>query len=514
MRYAWLLALFVIGVVLAPAVAAQGLSDVAITSVFGIYKANDKYVVYGADSSGNLLLEVLDSSLSPVAAFNLGSVGIKAYTYDAGANTFRFDAILGEGFAAYVNSSDGNLYVVFFNATDNSFYRVVTSVPVNDIVDAELLNASSFVVGASGVVSVMAGDTAIPQVLFIIENISGTLHVYNMTWDFGSSIVTSSTFPTSGSVANVVEGDVVYFAAALEYYDTPAVYYGYYNITSGSGVLKVVNSTRVAELLGVGAFDKTRTYLLVDDGVMHIVVFDSSYGALSYLEVNATSMALLRWAVIYPTVALYPYEARASRFGKFMVIPAFALEQGSTVMSDYFSPLLLDLETLDVYAALVPVGTWAVDGITHHVGGVAFFDNGTFVLLRPSSLDEYLRGCFGNFCIVKAVDGMEELNVTSEVSTYDYSTAIVVEEASGVTASFSSVAPESASLFTVSTESIEYYPETVTKTVSEPVPVPVETTVTSTVTTTVEKPVIGTEALIAILFIMLIVAAAVIMRRR
>ena len=55
--------------------------------------------------------------------------------------------------------------------------------------------------------------------------------------------------------------------------------------------------------------------------------------------------------------------------------------------------------------------------------------------------------------------------------------------------------------------------EAVTETVTEALPVPVEETVTETVTTTVTQPVIGTEAFIAILFILLIAAVVMLYSR-
>ncbi len=510
MRYAWLLALLVIGVVLAPAVAAQGLSDVAITNVFGIYKANDRYVVYGADSSGNLVIEVLDSSLSPVAAYSIG-----AEVYKVQYDTMWFQAHAGEGWYVWYNSSASALEAIYFNVTANKFYKlstnVTSSLPAEAVYEVYNASAPHYVLAVSSTGSAAAGSSALVEFMDIVYSLASGSGVLNLTASFASAF--SATQIIRYRAAPVIINDTVYFAVAGWYNETPALYFGYYNITNTSGVLysAVVPSLKD---YGVSVFTDTNTYMVYKGGLLHVVVIDNTYGLMSYTVINASDMSITKWVLFKNLGMVSGLDGRASIYGSFMVIPAYYVYRGVNAQVNYVAALLLDLDNLDVYIASPPIGYYGVGIFRQSVGGVAIYDNGSIALLRLDSLDGYLRGCYSGFCAFKASVGTVALNLTSDVTIYDNSTALSATARTDVTTSFAEITPSSYPTFSVSTTSIEYKPSTVTKTVSEPVPVPVETTVTNTVTTTVEKPVIGTEALIAILFIMLMVAAAVIMRRR
>ena len=509
MRYAWLLALFVIGVVLAPAVAAQGLSDVAITNVFGIYKANDRYVVYGADSSGNLVIEVLDSSLTPVAAYSIG-----AEVYKVQYDSMWFQAHAGEGWYVWYNSSASALEAIYFNVSANKFYMLSTNVssalPSAAVYTVYNESAPSYVLAIASTVNGYNTNT-LSEFIDIVYSLPSGSGVINLTASFANTI--SATQNVMSRAAPVIINDTVYFALASWYSETPALYFGYYNITNASGVLYTATVPSLKDY-GASVFTDTNTYMVYKDGLLHIVVLDNSYGLMSYIVINASDMSMVKWLLFKNLAMVSGLDGRARLYGGFMVVPALYRYKGANIEVPYSAALLLDLDSLDVYIVSPPIGYYGVGVFRQGVGGVAIYNNGSIALLRLDSLDGYLRGCYSGFCAFKAGVETIALNVTSDVTIYDNSTALSATARTDVTTSFAEITPSSYPTFSVSTESIEYYPKSVTKTVSEPVPVPVETTVTSTVTTTVEKPVIGTEALIAILFIMLIVAAAVIMRRR
>jgi len=493
MRYAVVLSLLLVSLLLANAAFAQvSLDDKGIANVFSIYSAGDKYIALGLDSNNYVLLEVLDSNLTPLKAYNLTVSGIRFV-----GGVIFWNVGSDYGYVWFTNTTGGTLDALYYNATADSFYRFYTDklgvVFDLNVVDAE---AAEYIAAVGLETGATAGATSM-TLLYIIKSLEGVSQALEVSIDIGTAF--SSTTDVYTIPAVLIDGDVVYFAFAATYNETPAMFYGYYNVTSLSGVLYIAESAEVGNY-GFVFYDSI-TYMVKDGDLLHIASIDRNYGTLWYTKVNASDMTLLNSKIIRVYGAIIPVEGCASLFNNYMVIPCG------------FGALLIDTASDKVYFASLPAGYWNVVVVSESVGGVGFYDNGSIYLVRPTSIRDYLRGVYKNVVIYNVTDGIDDVNVT----VGDYSEAL---NAVGVSAEHGlvEVSLPSADTFSISLEPITYYPavvaETVTKTVTEAVPVPYETTVTETVTTTVAKEFVTPETLITILFILLMVAAFVLLRRR
>jgi len=495
---------FVLLLTLVPVFAQVSIDDKGIANIFSIYSVGDRYVVLSLDSSNHVLLGVLDSNLTPLKAYNLTIIGI-VESSDTVWSWIGVDY----GYVWFYNETGYTVDALYYNVTSDKFYRFYTNVTASKppVFDLEVVDAEAAeYIAALGVVGGGYANTNAIQLMYIVKSLEGVSAVLNVTIDLGFAFSASYEFSTVPAV--LVEKDVVYFAFAAPFKDVPAVFYGYYNVSSLSGKLYVANSSYVARY-GTLVFYDAYTYMVKDGDLLHIVAIDGSYGTLWYVVVNASDMTVLDSKIIKVYGGTEPVEASARWFSGYMVIPVVYSHLFGASERGYLAALLLDTSGKKVYVVAPPVGFWGVMAIPESVGGVGFYINGSVYLVRPTSVRDYVRGVYKDVIVYNATDGVDDADVT----VGDYSTAI---SAASISAEhgLAEVTLPSAAAFSVSLEPITYYPKTVTKTVSEPVPVPVEVTKTTTVTTTVEKPVVGTDALIAMLFIVLIVAAVLIMRRR
>ena len=491
MRYLLaLLTLLVISIaVVAPAAAQVSIVDKATVDAFVLYPVGDKYVALGLDSNDFVVLETLDSSLSPIGAYNLT---VKAVAPDPYGEYWNIG--IDRNYVYFYNDSSFYLEAIYYNVSADAFYKFYTDIvgslpPSFDLV---VVNASapSYYAAIGMTTGVLMGDTNMP--IFYVLNGTQAMQV-NVT-----GVVFSPAVPVNTITAVVLDGDTVYFGFGSMFEGVPAIYYGYYNVTSNSGKLYIANSTRLTNY-GFGMFEQVQSYIAKEGDVLYIAAIDLTYKTLWFTKVNATDMSVIDSKVIrfHGDIDLQGFNAR--------------LFDGYMAIGGAFKTMLIDVESGKVYMASAPVGSGYVSAVYETVDGIAFYDNGTVFFLRPTSVENYARAEYREIVISNATDGIETLSL----SPADYSSALA---ASTVTATqgLQSVTLPSAAAFSITLEDITYIPveRTVTTTVTEPIPVPVEETVTETVTTTVEQPVIGTEAFLAILFILLIVAAVMLYRRR
>ena len=503
MRYAVVLSLLLVSLLLANAAFAQvSLDDKGIANVFSIYSAGDKYIALGLDSNNYVLLGVLDSNLTPLKAYNLS---VKATTYYGDNLVWALGADY--GYVWFFNETGSTVDALFYNVSSDKFYRFYLSItglvskpPTFDleVFDAE---AAEYVAAVGMLSGAAAGDTSTSILLYIVKSLEGVSQVLEVSVNLGTAFSSAYEFQTIPAV--LVEKDVVYFAFVGLHNDTPAVFYGFYNVSSLSGKLFIADGAEVANYVTGNIL--TYSYMIKDDNMLHIASVIVNYYTLWYVVVNASDMSVVDSKIIRvygEFAAPTPYGMSSARtFNDFMVIPI------------RFSALLIDTASDKVYLASLPAGAWSDIVTPESLGGVGFYDNGSIYLVRPTSIRDYLRGVYRNVVIYNVTDGIDDVNVT----VGDYSEAL---NAVGVSAEHGlvEVSLPSADTFSISLEPITYYPavvaETVTKTVTEAVPVPYETTVTETVTTTVAKEFVTPETLITILFILLMVAAFVLLRRR
>jgi len=491
MRYLLaLLTLLVISIaVVVPAAAQVSIADKATVDAFALYPVGDKYIALALDSNDYILLEVLDSSLSPVAAYNLT---VKATGSDPYG--LYWDVGVGYRYVYLFNMSSNTLDAVYYNETGGEFYRFYTNVTgaLPPSFDFVVLNATapSYYAAMGMVTGAFAGDTVLP-ILYVLD---GTQAIQVNV----SGITFSAAIPVSTITAVVLDNDTVYFGFGTLHEDTPALFYGYYNVTSGSGKLYIADCSELTDY-GSRMFENVHSFIAKDGEMLYIAAIDLTYYTMLFTKVNATDMSIVDSKVIRFHDTIDIQERNAGLFDGYMAI--FGTHK----------VMLIDVDSGKVYMASIPVGSGYAFAIHETLGGIAFYDNGSVFFLRPTSVKNYAMAEYKEVIVYNATDGIETLSL----SPADYSAALAAATLTGVDQGLQTITPSLVAAFSITLDDITYIPteRTVTETVTEALPVPVEETVTETVTTIVEKPVIGTEAFIAILFILLIAAAVMLYSR-